>query len=516
MVSVDDLIISLRIEDTSNLGKLQKQLTTLVGPRGEKKMDLGGIDPGLKRDLEIIRDRIVKFTPTVLVGENIKEAAVSLAGDLRTNKNLTDVMLQRYNININKYESFIEELLNIATGISEQNDDQAKGFIAEMTKFRMIATMKKGERETMVKKITRMMLERGLHKKIVNVFREAGVKMLSKPLMFELTKKSIGKGFDDVIKEAELGEEKDKFAELKEIFNKNSDMLKATSEAYEYMKGEVFDITEITQDMIEKDKDLRLIIIAQVAAGIEKSNWMVEQFYKAAKSYFTKGKAFGVAGAAELDTVIHKLSQELMDKIGLEHVVGDKIDENMINFLGEVKTVAGKAEADMEFTKRVVKQGQDRLFFFFTEFTDGFKNYIEEQRLKEEYKGKKIGGYKITARLSEKLLGIAPDLDEMLKTAKETLEEQKEEDKKTEKEKEEQKEVFAALDELTALSGDLDEVPDSVDEIKKAMESEKKAAEKSRKIIEDIKKTTEDTNKEVKKEDINGEDKVEKLPGDGE
>ena len=498
MVSVDDLVISLRIEDTGNLGKLQKQLKALVGEKGEKQIDLGDLDPGIKRDIALIKDRIVKFTPTVLVGGNVKEAALSLATDLRTNKNLTDVMLQRYNINIDKYESFIEELLNIAMGISKMNSDQSKGFIAEMNKFRMIADMVGGKRETLVKNLTRMMLEAGFHEKLVDAFREAGVKMLSKPLMFELTKKSIGKGFKDVIKEAEIEEPK-KFADLKEIFDKNSDMLKAISEAYEYMKDDVFDITEITQDMIENDKELRLIIIAQVASALKKSNWMFEQFYKAGKAFFTKGKAFGVAGAAQPDVVIHRFSKEALDQLGLEHVVGSKIDEATLNFLGELKTVAGKSEADYEITKRAIKQGYREMYFFVEEFTDGMKNYIEEFLSKEEHKGIKIGVYKILGRLALKLAGIAPDLDEMLRTAKESLEEEKEEEKEL---SDIDKEAIGVLKDIDDMAEDIGkQTTGSAEVISKNEAEEQRQMDEMMELLGNIKATGDDTNKEVKKKD---------------
>jgi len=512
MVTVDDLRISVTIDDAGNLGKLQKQLTALVGPRGEKKLDLGGIDPVLKRDIEIIKDRIVKFTPTVLVGENIKEAALNLASDLRQNQNLTDIMLQRYNINIDKYESFVEELLNISMGISKMNNDQAKGYIAEMTKFRAISDMIKGDRETLIKKLTRMKLEAGFHEKIVDAFREAGIKLLSKPLMFELTKESIGKSFEDVIKEYELGEEKGKFAALKEIFDKNSDSLKGISEAYEYMKGEVFDITEITQDMIEKDEDLRLIIVAQVAAGIEKSNWMFEQFYKAGKSFFTKGKAFGVAGAAQLDTVVHRFSKEAIEQLGIEKVVGDSIDEATENLLVEFKTVAGKSEVDYELTKRIVKQGYGEIHFIVEEYTDEAVNYIEEFLAKEENKDKKIGLHKLLPRTVEKLLGIETKLDDVIETAKASLEKQ-EEQLEWEEEKTDEKldKIQDDLDDLLTRGGPETKLTKRVEDHETEQDKE---FEELMELMGEVKDTVDDTNKEVKKENIAGKDIVEKLDED--
>jgi len=258
--------------------------------------------------------------------------------------------------------------------------------------------------------------------------------------------------------------------------------------------------------MIENDEDLRLIIIAQVASAIEKSNWMFEQFYKAGKAFFTSGKAFGVAGAAELDVVIHKLSKEIQDELGLEHIIGSKIDEATTNFLGEIKTVAGKSEANYEITKRAINQGYREMYFFVEEYTDGLKNYIEEFLSKEEHEGIKIGVYKTLGRLIQKLMGIAPDLDEMQKKAEESLKETKEAIKKAD----EDKEFLKALEETEA------ELRSDIEGVEK--ETTGKAAEQNAldddKIddvfdaLSDLKATTDDTNKEVKKK--NDEPPIEK------
>ena len=505
MTTVDDLRISVSIDETSNLGNLQKQLTALVGKKGDKQIDLGALDTSIKRDLQIIKDGIVKFTPTVLVGENIKEAALNLGADLKTNKNLTKVTLQRYGINIDKYESFIQELFNITRGFTKMNSDQQKGFIAEMTKFRMIVEMKGGDRETLVKRLTRMMLEAGFHEKLIDIFREANIKLLSKPPMFELTKKSIGKSFKDVIKQYESETE---FVELKEIFDRNSDALIAITEAYEHIKGDVFDITEVTQDMIENDQDLRMIIVAQVASALKKSNWMVEQFYKSGKDLFTKGKSFAVAGPAYLDTVVHGFSKRAMEQLGIKHIVGSEIDENMVNFLGELKTVAGKSEVNYELTKRAIKQGYNRLFFFVEEYTDEAKNTIEEFLEKEEHKGKKIGLYQLLPRTVKKLLGIEIDLDELEKTARASLEKQKEDEKE---EISEEDQIMAALQDLDDITDDIKEVEgESTEEIKKAQLEEQRQLDELMKAMGELKETTDDTNAEVKKKDINNDLPVEK------
>lgn len=508
MPTVDDLVVSVRIDETSNLGKLQKQLTALVGKDGTKAIDISDLDPGLKRDIAIIKDRIIKFTPTVLVGENVKEAALNLGADLKTNKNLTKVMLQRYNINIDKYEAFILELFNITRGISKMNSDQAKGFIATMSKFRMVADMERGQRETLVKRLTRMLLESGFHEKVIDIFREVGLKVLSKPAMHEMTRKSIGKSFDDIIKEYEKDEPK--FTDLKKIFDDNTNSLKAITKAVEFMKGGIFDITEVTKDMIEKDKELTAIIVAQVASSLKKNTWMTEQFYQAGKTLFTKGKAFGVIGPAYLDTIIHNISSELKDEVGIKHIVGDEIDDSMTNFLAEYKTVAGKQEVNAELLKRAIDQKYDEIFFIVEEYTEDAKNAIEEFREKAEHQGIKVGLYQLTPRFVQKALGIAPDLDIAHEEAKKVIEDQ--EEKELEQDEEKNK-VMAALQDLNDISSDIKEIEgESTEEIKKAQDEENRQLEELMKAMGELKEVADDTNAEVKKEDFNEPNREE---GDG-
>jgi len=79
MVSVDNLVISLRIDETSNLGKLQKQLEALVGPKGELDLKLGdGFDPTIKRDIQFIKDRMLYLVPIVMSMDPIKIRDTSL------------------------------------------------------------------------------------------------------------------------------------------------------------------------------------------------------------------------------------------------------------------------------------------------------------------------------------------------------------------------------------------------------------------------------------------------------
>lgn len=96
MVSVDDLIISLRIDETSNLGKLQKQLTALVGEKGDKKMDLGDISPDIKRELVSIRTELSFISAqTVPDIKDVKALSESLYRDRKTLQRTFDAAADR-------------------------------------------------------------------------------------------------------------------------------------------------------------------------------------------------------------------------------------------------------------------------------------------------------------------------------------------------------------------------------------------------------------------------------------
>lgn len=68
MVTVDDLTISLTIKETSKLGKLQKQLNTLVGTKGEKEVTVS-LDQSVVNDISYIKKRVMFIAPTQIPGK---------------------------------------------------------------------------------------------------------------------------------------------------------------------------------------------------------------------------------------------------------------------------------------------------------------------------------------------------------------------------------------------------------------------------------------------------------------
>ena len=512
MPTVDDLVISLRIDESSNLGKLQKQLKALVGDKGDKQVALG-LDADTKRDLKIIKDRIIKFTPSVLMDSNLKEAARDLAVDLKKDTALKNKLIQKYSLNINKYETFLEELFSISLGISDMNADQQTLFIAEMDKFRKLANITKGELKTTVTKLTKMLLEKSFHKRLIAGFREAGVGILSKPLAFQLTKESMKGKMDKTIERFEDDEKlSERFAELVDIFETNTDSLEATSKAYFLQTGKNLDLTQLSQKQIYDDVKLHMIIAAQAKAALTKANWMQEIFYKAGKQLFTK-TAFGVIGAAELDSVISKVSQKTLKDLGIEHVVGDQIEDGMNNILGEFKTVAGKDQIDSEVIKRLNTQNYRKLFFFAEEFSDEALERIKYYNQLEENKNKQIGAYKLTPRAMEKLLGIANKLDVMEQKAIKQLDKTEDvEDDITDEDKD-------FLKALEATEAEFRKEIEGVEKRTTGVVGEKGALDEDKiedvlDLLDDIKATGDDTNKAVKEEDLNKANVEEDPTGD--
>ena len=115
MPTVDDLVISLRIDETSNLGKLHKQLTTLVGPKGDKPIRLGmGIGVSIRSDIDFIKGKMELLThisPGVDT-EKLKLSATALY------KQLKDPMISKNVINkLGQNEEWLRDIQEILAGI---------------------------------------------------------------------------------------------------------------------------------------------------------------------------------------------------------------------------------------------------------------------------------------------------------------------------------------------------------------------------------------------------------------
>jgi len=426
MPTVDDLIVSLRIDDTGNLGKLQKQLTALVGPKGDKPIQLGaGIDVELKRDLIQIKADLMLLTPTVLTSkETVMRAAIGLINRTKADKGLTEKLLERYDMEEERLDEFIEELLNIANESSKLNNDQQKRFVAEMEKFMKIADMSEGDRKSIVTRLLKMLNEVAImQQKVQESFRAVGVGFRGQYQVYQITESKIDNQFNEQIKHYEAIDD-DRFAKLKVIFKDISDPLRAMEKAYELMGMGVLDIEQLDKQTILDVAELKEILISQIAASIDKSTLMLEDFYKAGKG-LTGGKAFGVGGPKKLDLVVKDGLKAFFEEHGGVVRFGE-LKDTETNILTELKLVATKESIEKTIQERI-NQGFTSIRLVAEEVKDTAIDAARELLSKEIYKDINLALIEILPRALQLSTGTAADLEQMHEDASEKVAEKIEE-----------------------------------------------------------------------------------------
>ena len=556
MVSVDDLVISLKIDEGSNLGKLQKQLEALVGPKGEGITQLGaGITPDMKRALDEIKADLMFLTPTVISNkETTMRAALALTNRIRDDQGLRESLLERYNIQEETLDEFTEELLNIANDMSDLNNERQKRLVILMEQFTSSAKMTEGERETLLTKILSTLSEVSiLQKKVEDTLSAAGLGFRGQYQVYGLTRESIAGKFDDIINHYKETDP-EMFANMIEIFKTESDVLRATEKALELTALGNLKIDQLDKDTIKNNDELRLILSAQVAAAIEKSNYMLEDFYKAGKELIG-GKAFGAAGPKKLDLVVTDGIKDFFETHGGVINFGE-LSEDMKNTLTELKLVATKQDIENTVRRRF-DQGFKEVFVLAEKVTQEAISSARELLEKEQFSGRKIVLGTMLPRVFQNIEGIGTDLQklhaevkekhkERIDNAVEEIEDKIEEEtekiiddteelktdihdlvKQTKELKEfdvskldpaeakKQKDEFAEF--LSAWEEDLEKDEDLTKNVTDVItdEHKKRAAEiiEMRKALQRIDKNTEDTLNEVKSEKRKNEPKVEKDPG---
>lgn len=129
MPTVDDLIVSLRIDETSDLGNLQKQLTALVGKKGEKKLDLSEIAPVLKRELTNIRAELSLISTQTVPGiKEVKELSESLHRDRKILKRTFDAAADR--LISEKTDAYQKQLEEYGASNREELLEKMKGTLS--------------------------------------------------------------------------------------------------------------------------------------------------------------------------------------------------------------------------------------------------------------------------------------------------------------------------------------------------------------------------------------------------
>jgi len=279
MVSVDDLIVSLRIEDTGNLGKLQKQLTALVGEKGEKAIRLGaGIDPTFKRDLLDIKNRMIYLTH-IAPGAR-KEPLIAQARALFNQlsdpvmfKNIQDKM----NMTTDQLEDVMSVVSSIVMQVSGMKLSQISNYLKDVQQMTTQSPDLIGDVRTLVARLLRDIPERLFQQRFQKLFelfgesvRETGVWLSKQPEKVQaLLKKSVVEWVADL---------KDKYKEAGEDWDELVNIIKEIEDPYKAIEKihpglDLMRLTKVTEE-------LKPTIAAIIEASTEKQVGIIKLIYE--------------------------------------------------------------------------------------------------------------------------------------------------------------------------------------------------------------------------------------------
>ena len=395
MVRVDDLIISLRIEDTGNLGDLQKQLTALVGKRGEK-IDLGGLGAVTKTDLNFIKNKLMELSPAVL-GTEVKALKESAKVSLRQlmKKQLQETLIAKYGLPKSEIESW---MVFLSKAISERDINTAKlaNFIERIHDLIFGAARIGGREKTRVTDVRKALTESFIEEQFIRALEKAGKVVRAQYQYREIDPKLVVK-YEDKIDEIIKG----KKGEIKELHGVEytAEMEKKLIElSQEISDSDVFigkaltDIMGIssvnTKILTEKlkigveDPILSLLAFLRVkSARDEHGITLVENL-----NYYIKNELKrSVAESIRKSDI--KMSRDVIREIidnaeeyGLK-VTGDieELGNQLEEVVVEIKKIFDKSVADNEIQndKRLKELGKDFLVYFTTASTKQGRRALE-------------------------------------------------------------------------------------------------------------------------------------------
>ena len=512
MVSVDDLVISLRIEDTGNLGKLQKQLTALVGEKGDKKMDLGDISPDIKRELSIIRTELSFISSQTVPGiKEVKELSESLYRDRKILQRTFDAAADR--LISEKTDAYQKQLDEYGAGNREELLIRMKETLSNFLGMMELGAMEKlpakvmqnvdavakeliakekladGDRKTLITKMEKAIGE--LNTMFSKVLTKAGLTHLPEFNLYQIREswyRKMGLDKDEMAFDMDtlIGNNKDVIVE----FNKIKDLI-SKGNLYDFISASLkkLGITP-TKEMFTVKGIMDEPGLQALARGIFLKSW---------------GTKYGIP------TGFHEVIRKILEGMGTSTkemyekgrpdflLINNKLEDLKKIFPPEVAKTLSKLLTFIELKSILSEANKEQ-----------FKKY--KDMVGEEYL---VG---VAALVKSSFLDYFPGIKTAMVNIVSKLKELSPEKFKTEEQLKELSEKRMTRETLESLTKDIDEDKSTQykglgDTDKKLDEMEKGQDEAFKKMMEemsDIKSTGEDTNKEVKKKD--DEPEVEKDP----
>jgi hypothetical protein len=383
MVSVDDLVISLRIDETSNLGKLQKQLTALVGPKGDKKLDLGGMGGISKGDLSFIKNKLMELSPITLGRENaqVRETVKTTIRQLQR-KEIQDMLMAKYGMKKEELESWsifmAQELKD-----NESNISDLSGLVREIHMAIFGGEMEGGPQKTSLSNIRKKLPERFMQRTLEGLMKEMGEWFEGQYQIYEIDREKIKKYKSEIANA--ITEKTEEIEELDvgavtittDMIDKMTKLSKTTEDSDEFVNKsltEIIGLTSANTDIIEEklkigatDPILELLaLIRSISAETITGMTLIENLKELLPKF---EKSLMEPGPARMDVKITKsLVNKLLDKaeeIGIKvHDFGGALDalkDQPETLASELKNIWTKSDVkkDIRHDKRVKETGKD-------------------------------------------------------------------------------------------------------------------------------------------------------------
>ncbi len=436
MPTVDDLIISLRIDETSNLGKLQKQLTALVGKDGSKGISLGGFGGVTKTDLNFIKNKLMELSPITLGRENkqVKETVKTTIRQLQR-REIQDMLIAKYGMKKEEIKSWIafmgQELKD-----NEANISDLSGLVREIHMAIFGAEGKGGPQKTSLTAIRKRLPERFMQRTLEEIMKDMGEWYEGQYQVYEIDKEKIQKyraELDTAIsdKAKEIKDLKEGAVEITEKMKESLIKLSQdTRDSDEFVKDAVRDILNLGTDSAAIIEKLRigatdpilefLALIRSKSAEKITGMTLVENL----KDLLPKFKeSLMEPGPAKMDIKITKsLVQKILDnaeEIGVKvHDFGGALDalkDQPEILASELKNIWNKTEIkrDLKHDKRVKETGKD--FFVLMGIASTVQGIKELKKEAESSEAKAKYLYlEFLPRMLAKEMATRENIDELL------------------------------------------------------------------------------------------------------
>lgn len=423
MTSVDDIRISLRIDEVSNLGKLQKQLEALIGPKGEKKIELGaGVDPGLKRDIIEIKNRMFLLTPT-FVGESpalIRIQAAGLLERLRTVPNLIESFADKLGTTEDAIRGYMTLLADIIQGKQPAyfRAGQRMRFVTVLEKYLKEASSKAGLGITALKQIEAPIPEKLRQAQIREAFKEIeGVVTRLEYQIREIRPEQIKKFRYRVVGRAmqveleKAGIEEERFKHLTDLFLKLRDPTIVFSEA---MKKLGLDPEKLyTEKEMKEDPKFKIILYTAIRDSIVRNMPLIlsEEWYKFSQTIEDLDFFKGVKSKlGKIDFNVMNFSEILKEFPQLtDKMLGEYIP-SLQTYL-EFKQNANKDAILTDLERRATEKDLQQIGLLYLTASDEAKAEFEILRKKLEGSGKNVFMAQVGIQELLKLQGKEMDFD---------------------------------------------------------------------------------------------------------